>query len=125
MHTHTPTRARGGGFSAYIHVKPAAICLEDGFPVIGYTYVFYVAVLDIICFYPFKKSSKCLMTSSWYLKYSKYNDKNFTIYHKDVTVPFVNYHHLVGTTLFQSRFRAIYLATLRTFQFCQVLSDPS
>jgi len=82
-------------------VKPTAICLEDRFPVIGSTYIFHVAVLDIICFYPFKKSSKCLMTSSWYMKYSKYAKENFTIYHEDVTVPLVNYRHLIGITLYQ------------------------
>jgi len=82
-------------------VKPTAICLEDGFPVIGSTYIFYVAVLDIICFYSFKKSSKYLMTFSWYLKYSKYVDENVMIYHEDVPVPFVNYHHLIGVTLYQ------------------------
>jgi len=82
-------------------VKPTATCLEDGFPVIGLTYICYIAVQDLICFYLFKKFSKCLVTSSWYFKNSKSVKETFIIYHEDVPVPSVSYRHLIGTTLCQ------------------------
>ena len=47
---YTRTHAHGGGCSAYIHVKPTAIYLEHGFPVIGSTYILQITVLYIITF---------------------------------------------------------------------------